>query len=434
MGTRGLRILEVEAGSAADAWGLEPGDQILSANGREVPDELALKFYLSEEYIDLLVRQRSGRRKHFQLDLSDHANLGVKVEEFKTRICNNACLFCFVDQLPPGARHSLRVKDDDYRLSFLHGNYVTLTNLNERDLNRIIEQHLSPLYVSVHATDPELRARILGRKKPDDLNKKLGTLVRGGIRIHAQIVLMPGINDGAQLEKTIFDLYRLYPGVQSVAIVPLGLSDHGRPKDRLAPVTPVYSREVIRQAAAWRDRFRTAIGHTFAYLADEFYIQAGTAIPEAAYYDDYAQIEDGVGMVREFLDEFEKELRRRRKSRNGLKGTLATGGLFSHALQGCMERFNRKFGSCLQVCKVENRFMGRKVTVAGLLAGRDILTALSGRDLGDFVIIPGEALSREGGVFVDNLTPGDLAEKLDRPVYSGGHTVRSFFKLLFEKL
>jgi putative radical SAM enzyme (TIGR03279 family) len=434
MGTRGLRILEVETGSAAEASGLEPGDQILSANGREISDELALKFYLSEEYVDLLVRQKSGRRKRFHLDLSDHAGLGVKVEEFKTRICNNACLFCFVDQLPPGARRSLRVKDDDYRLSFLHGNYVTLTNLNERDLNRIIEQHLSPLYVSVHATDPELRARILGRKKPDGLNKKLRTLVRGGIRIHAQIVLMPGINDGAQLEKTIFDLYRLYPGVQSVAIVPLGLSDHGRPKDRLAPVTPVYSREVIRQAAAWRDRFRTAIGHTFAYLADEFYIQAGTAIPEAAYYDDFVQIEDGVGMVREFLDEFEKELRRRRKSRSGLKGTLATGRLFFPALQGCMERFNRKFGSCLHVCKVENRFMGRKVSVAGLLAGRDILTALSGRDLGDFVIIPGEALSREDGVFVDNLTPGDLANKLDRPVYSGGHTVRSFFKLLFEKL
>jgi putative radical SAM enzyme (TIGR03279 family) len=434
MAISGIRILEIEAGSAAESLGLEPGDQILSANGRVVSDELALKFYLSDEYVDLLVQRTSGKRKHFQLNLSDHSNLGVKVEEFKTKICNNACLFCFVDQLPPGARRSLRVKDDDYRLSFLHGNYITLTNLNERDLNRIIEQHLSPLYVSVHATDPDLRGRILGRKKPDDLNKKLRKLVRGGIRIHAQVVLMPGINDGACLEKTVLDQYRLYPGVQSVAIVPLGLSDHGRPRHNLAPVTPDYCRAIIRQSAVWRDRFRAEISRTFAYLADEFFIQAAMAIPEADYYDDFAQIEDGVGMVREFLDKFERELSRRRKSRNGMKGTLVTGRLFFPSLQRCIERFNRKFGSRLQVRRIESRFMGRSITVAGLLAGQDIVTALKGRDLGDFVIIPGETMSRENGVFVDDLTLTELAKKLGLPVYSSGHTVQSFFKLLFEKL
>lgn len=434
MATRGLRILEVEAGSAAEALGLKSGDQILKVNGHEVPDELAFMFHLSEEYVDLYVRRSNGTRKHCKLDLADSADWGLRIEEFKTRVCNNACLFCFVDQLPPKVRPSLRVKDDDYRLSFLHGNYITLTNISGRELNRIIEHHLSPLYVSVHATDPELRARVLGRKKPDAVVKKLRALARGGIRIHTQIVLMPGINDGKWLEKTVFELYRLYPGIQSVAIVPLGLSDHGRPKEILTPVSPDYCRKIIRMVSQWQDRFRSQTGCTFAYLADEFFIQGGVEIPERNYYDDFAQIEDGIGMAREFLDAFETELRRRRRSRIGLKGTLATGILFFASLQHCINRYNRKFGSRLKVCTIENRFLGRNITVAGLLAGRDILAALKGKDFGDFLIIPGEALSRGDGILIDNLSPKDLEEKLGKPVHSGGQTVRDLFMLLSEKL
>jgi putative radical SAM enzyme (TIGR03279 family) len=432
MAARGIRILEVEAGSTADAIGLEPGDQILRANGHEISDELALKFYLSEEHIDLRVRRSGGGERHLSLDLSDTADLGIKVEEFRTRTCNNACLFCFIDQLPPNVRPSLKVKDDDYRLSFLYGNYITLTNLNDRDLDRIIELRLSPLYLSVHATDPALRTRVLGRKKADDLDRKLVRLIRGGIRLHAQIVLMPGINDGSSLEKTVFDLYRFYPGVQSVAIVPLGLSDHGRPKDRFLPVTPDYSRETIQKANRWQSRFRAQIGRTFACLADEFYLQAGMETPPRDHYDDFAQIEDGVGMVREFLDEFDFEMGRRRPFQAALKGTLATGKLFSPLLKRCMEGFNHKFRSRLQVCEAESRFLGRNITVAGLLGGRDILTALRGKEVGDFLIIPNEAVSRGNGILVDNLSPRDLSESLGRPVYAGGRTVRDLFSLLFE--
>ncbi len=432
MKTRGLKILEVESGSAADEIGLQPGDRILSVNGHEVSDELALRFYLSEELIDLCVRRSSGLTEHFEVDTSDAIDIGIAVEEFRTQTCNNACLFCFIDQLPPGVRSSLRVKDDDYRLSFLHGNYVTLTNLTEKDLTRIVEQRLSPLFVSVHATDPQLRKRILGSKKADQLVAKLRKLIRGGIRIHAQIVLMPGINDGKYLEKTLFDLYRLYPGVQSVAIVPVGLSDHGNPKDRFKPVTPQYSRKLIKSTARWQNHFRAETGRTFAYLADEFFIQGGMGIPDVHYYDDFAQIEDGVGMVRDFLDEFQRELNRQRRVRTFQPGTLVTGHLFFPILQQCMEQFNRKYGSHFMVRKVENRFLGKKITAAGLLAGKDILISLKRKRLGKFLIIPNEALSREDNILLDDLSITDLSERLGIPVYAGRRNMRDFFKLLFK--
>ncbi len=294
MARSGIRITGVEYESPARELGLVPGDEILAINGHPVPDELALRFYLADERVRMDVRRAGGREVTFELDLPDGTGLGVKVEDFRTRTCNNACLFCFIDQLPPGVRDTLKVKDDDYRLSFLHGNYITLTNLPERELDRMIEQRLSPLYISVHATDPELRTHILGRRKVDDLDRKMRKLIQGGIRLHTQVVVMPEVNDGTNLEKTISDLYQFYPGVESVAIVPLGLSEHGTPKDTFAPVTAPYCCKVIAQVQPWQEKFRAGIGRTFAYLADEFYIQGGMPLPDADYYDDFAQIEDGV--------------------------------------------------------------------------------------------------------------------------------------------
>jgi putative radical SAM enzyme (TIGR03279 family) len=428
---KGLKILAVEAGSVAEEIGLLPGDQILTVDGCEIPDELALQFRLSEDSVEITVRKMNGTEKLLTADLAERTALGVCVEDFRTRTCNNACLFCFIDQLPPKVRPSLRIKDDDYRLSFLHGNYITLTNMRQKDLDRIIEHRMSPLYVSVHSTDPGLRGRMLGRKKTDDLEQKLKALIRGGIQIHAQVVLMPGINDGLHLQKTVFDLYAHYPGLQSVAVVPLGLSDHGTIKDRFAPVTQAFSRGLILQAAPWQEQFRRQVQKTFVYLADEFYIQAGADLPETGYYDDFTQIEDGIGMVRNFLDEFDAALRRRRRSLNRLRGTLATGRLFFPHLRDCVERFNAKLGSSLQVCEVENRFMGKNITVAGLLAGGDFLSALNRRSLGEFLIIPHESVSRVDGVFVDDLSPADLSRRFGIPVYPGGRTITEFFRLLF---
>jgi putative radical SAM enzyme (TIGR03279 family) len=430
----GVRILGVGKNSPAEEIGLIAGDEIFSANGHEIPDELALKFYLAEDHVDLGVRRSDGTEIHFDVDLSETSDLGISIEEFRTQTCSNNCLFCFVNQLPPGVRPALTVKDDDYRLSFLHGNYITLTNLQDRDLERIIKHRLSPLYISVHATDPDLRTKILGRKKTDDLDGKIKKLINGGIRLHTQIVLMPGINDGKQLEKTVDDLYRFYPGIQSVAIVPLGLSDHGAAKDAFTPVTAAYCRKIIRRTHHLQLRFRAEIGRTFAYLADEFYMQTGDPLPEKAYYDDFEQIEDGVGMVRRFIMEFETEMKRRRRTLDNVQGTLATGKLFYPVLKSCVDRFNRKFGSLLKVCAVENRFLGKRITVAGLLAGRDISEALNGKSTGSFVIIPDEAVSRVDGLLLDGFTPGDLSRQLGKPVYAGGRTMRDFFHLLFDGL
>jgi len=432
MTQKGIKILAVERASVAEEIGLNPGDRILEADGYEISDELSLRFYLSDEIINLLIRRPNGREEYLEADLSHGMVLGIKVEEFRTRSCNNACLFCFVDQLPPGVRPALKIKDDDYRLSFLHGNYITLTNLNAKDISRIIDQRLSPLYVSVHATDPDLRTQILGRKKADNLMRKVKKLVKHRIRLHVQIVLMPGVNDRKHLEKTVMDLRQYFPGVQSVAIVPLGLSDHGFPKDRLKPVTPAFCRKIIRQVTKWQDQFQSQTDETFVYLADEFYIQGGMDIPETRHYDDFAQIEDGVGMVRTYLDEFEIELSRLPKSRLSIRGTLITGQLFYPILQASINRLNRKLGSHLQVCEVKNIFMGETITVAGLLSGQDILKTLRGKDPGDFIVIPYECISRTEDILLDDCSLKDLSDSLGKPVFSSGSTVQEFFDLLFK--
>lgn len=429
MGTRGVHIIKVEPAGLGARVGLRPGDTILAVNGSPVEDELALRFYLADEQVALAVRSAAGEARRIDLDLAG-GSLGIEVEEFPTRTCNNACIFCFVDQLPKGVRPGLRVRDDDYRLSFLHGNYITLTNLAEADLERIVAHALSPLYVSVHATDPALRSRILGRRKPDDLAGKLRRLIAGGITIHAQIVLMPQINDGAHLRQTVLDLYDLYPGVRSVAIVPLGLSAHGKPRERLRPVTPAFSAELIRTVSAWQDAFRKKIGRTFAYLADEFYVLAGAPVPEAGHYDDFAQIEDGVGMVRRFLDDFDEALGRPYPVRPGLRGTLITGMLFEPFLAATAARCNRRYGLHLNVVAVPNRFLGGGITVAGLLSGGDIVAALRSAAPGNFVVVPDDALSRNEAVFLDDRTLSWAAQALERPVYRSGRCADDFFRLL----
>ena len=429
----GIKILEIIPASAADRIGLKAGDRLLTVNDHEITDELALRFYLNAEEKAVLRWQRGDgdgaiRRRKINADAA--INFGVIVEEFSTRRCSNKCIFCFVDQLPTEARPALRVKDDDYRLSFLYGNYITLTNTTEKDIDRIIEQRLSPLYVSVHATDPELRARILGLRKTDNLDKKLARLTRGDVRIHAQIVLMPGINDGVHLEKTVMDLYRLHPGVNSVAIVPIGLSDYAPKENGLRPVTAAFSRALLRRVNKWRQSFSSRSQSAFVFPADEFYLLAGETIPESDYYEDFAQIEDGVGMVRHFLDEFKAASARRRKPLVDLCGTLLTGRLFFPILERCAEELNRLTGAKLMTLAAENRFLGKRITVAGLLSGEDILAALRGRNVGSFVIISGEALAFDNRLLLDGMTLNDLSRELGVPVYSGGRNASELFKTL----
>lgn len=423
--------MEVREGSIACKAGILQGDRLISVNGHEIVDVLDFRFRTSEGLLLLMV-QRSGRGLlQKKLLYEEGQDLGIELEDFRAKPCNNKCVFCFVDQLPRGVRHSLKFKDDDFRLSFLHGNYLTLTNLSEAEIDRIIEQRLSPLFVSVHATDPEVRARMLGRPLAHCGLEPMLRLIRGGISIHAQVVLCPGINDGRILDRTILDLSEYHPALASVAIVPLGTSRFRSNLPTLVEVNPVYCEQIIQQAHGLQQRLRTRLGVTFAYLADEFYLQAGIPLPASVEYDGFRLLEDGIGMVRYFDDEFRRCMRRKwAVPSEGLDGTLVTGALFFPILQRYAQRIERRFGGKLRVVGAQNRFMGNKITVAGLLAGQDIAAALEGRELGRFVLIPGECLARHDDVFLDNMSKARLAEEIGVEVRDGSRCMAGFFSAL----
>lgn len=426
-----IGITEVLPGSIAESLGLKTGDRLVSINGRSISDELEFRFHAAEGLLELVVERTGQGNLQGSAILEDGQQLGISVADFRAKACNNKCVFCFVDQLPRGVRRTLRFKDDDYRLSFLHGNYLTLTNLSEKEITRIIEQRLSPLYVSVHATEMPVRAVMLGRSEEHCSLDPMLRLIEGGITIHAQVVLCPGINGGVHLERTITDLSRHFPGLVSVAIVPLGTSRYRGNLPTLREATPEYCREVIQQLESYQRRFKDELGVTFAYLADEFYLQAGKTLPDSSYYDEFALLEDGVGMVRYFDNEFRRNLRKRRKMPDGSPdGTLVTGKLFHPWLCRYARKLEKRFGGRLRAVCVENEFMGPKITVAGLLSGGDIAAALKGRELGQFVIVPGQCLSRDSKLFLDDLSLTDLEKEVEVPVRETFRTVDGFFSAL----
>lgn len=420
-----VRVLGVEPGSLADRIGLSAGDEILEVNGEPVLDVIDLQFRLAAFGERMSLRMRD-RVVEFVRD--EWEGIGAEFEPIEPLVCDNDCVFCFVHQNPGSTRRSLRIKDEDYRLSFLFGNYLTLTNVGEAEIGRIIEQRLSPLYVSVHATEPGLRTRMLGNDGYDGLDRKLDRLTRAGIQLHCQVVLCPGWNDGAQLDRTIADLARRYPGVQSVAVVPVGLTDHRQGLPPIEPVTPAYARRVIRSVGATQDRFLRDWDTPFVFLGDEFYILAGVPIPPADHYREFPQIENGVGMVRTFLDDFDRALAdsASRLSGRRLRGTVATGRLFHPFLEGCLGRL----GLDLPSVAVESRFWGSGINVAGLLTGSDFVDALKGNTHGDFVVLPSESMIGEDGLFLDDMTLAGIQAQLDVRVVPSGYTVAEFIETL----
>ena len=415
---QGIRIETVDPGSPAEAMDLAPGDRCTALNGHPVEDFLDFQFYLREEDVNLMrVEKPDGELWEAEFELDEGESLGVAWEAIRPRSCRNRCVFCFVDQLPPRVRKTLRFKDEDFRHSFLHGNFIALGNLSGRDLDRIVTQRLSPLYVSVHTTNPELRHRMAGGRDAAHFFRCFDALLEGGITLHTQVVLCPGVNDGAELTRTINDLAGRYPGVQSVGIVPVGLTAF---RDRLPPIVPPeppFCREVIRQAGEMERELRSRLGLGFAYLADEFFLQSGSPIPPAAYYDGYPQLENGIGLTRDFLEEFEAALEQPLPAVARPSGTLATGQLFGPVLRPAVDRFNRRFGTGLRVLEVPNRFLGGRVTVAGLLSGGDILAAGRGKVAGDWLAVPFECLNAGQELFLDDLDLETLARELGRPVY-----------------
>jgi len=416
--TKGI-ISAVADGSIAAELGLNPGDALLAVNGKPVNDIIDLSFALADEYVELLVARQSGEEELFAVEKDYDQDLGLEFASAvfdRVRPCANRCVFCFVDQMPPGMRESLYVKDDDYRLSFLYGNFITLTNLTQRDLARIRRLHLSPLYVSVHATDGDIRASLLGNPRAKDILGRLKDLTADGIELHTQVVLCPGLNDGPVLERTIADLYALAPGVLSLAIVPVGLTRHREKCRPLRGFTPEEAAGVISAVASWQRRCRAETGASFVYLADEFYLACGQPIPAYDHYDDFPQLENGVGIVRSFLAEWDETAVSGQGYSTPHNIDVVCGVSAATVLGPLLSRLSLP-NLTVNLVPVVNAFFGPDVTVTGLLTGADIIAALRAGDRPQGgVVIPGVALRKGENIFLDGLTPEDVSRALGRPV------------------
>jgi putative radical SAM enzyme (TIGR03279 family) len=419
---RGVEISDVAVHGIGAELELEPGDRIMKVNGRAVRDYLDFRFQTAgETELIIDVRKRSGEDWELNIDRDEAEDFGVSFEQIVPRQCANECLFCFCKGNPETARPSLFVRDEDVRLSFLYGNYTTLTSITDDEMRRVIEQKLSPQYVSVHATDLEVRAYLLGvDRERADITAKMQQLLDAGIEIHAQVVLCPNINDGEVLRRTIYDLAELHPRVRSVAVVPLGLTRYLN-DPRLTPVTPEFCRRTIRDVAVIQDDLRDRLGSTFAFLGDEIYLRADKPVPARKHYGNYPQIEDGIGMVRSFTNQFDaligKLARRAPASPETLFGTIMTGTIFAPMLQGMIRRLNKRFGTRLHVEGVPNEYFGGDVSVAGLLTGGDFLKARK-RVRGDFVIIPRVTLKSDEPIMLDGMPLRELGQEFDVPIYA----------------
>jgi len=419
---RGVEISDVVPNSLGAEMDLESGDRIIKVNGRVVRDYLDFRFHTAgETELILEVRKKSGEDWEVELERAEGEDFGLAFEQIVPRQCANECIFCFCNGNPVDARPSLFIKDEDVRLSFLYGNYTTMTSITEDEMRRIVEQRLSPQYVSVHATDLDVRAYLLGiDKQRADISEKLARLLDAGIEVHAQVVLCPEINDGDVLKKTIMDLAAEFPRITSVAIVPLGLTRYNNDA-RLTRVTPEFCRRVIDEVGVIQKQLRAKLGTNFALLGDEIYLRAGRRIPARSHYGNYPQIEDGVGMVRSFENEFSRLMRRLDRhdwtTNNKKRGTIFTGTLFAPVLKERIDRLNQRFGTELVVEALENSYFGGDVSVAGLLTGQDLLQARE-RIAGEFVVIPRQMLKSDEAIMLDGMHLAEVSRALGQPVHA----------------
>jgi putative radical SAM enzyme (TIGR03279 family) len=419
-----LRVISVEPRSLAERVGLKPGDEIEQLDGKPLLDVIDFQFRAAtigrRTTIHTQDRKITFVRREWE-------SFGLEFEAIEPMTCKNQCVFCFVHQNPKNVRRSLHIKDEDYRLSFLFGNYLTLTNVHEDEMQRIIEQRLSPLYVSVHATEPELRRELLGIEDYDGFMAKIERLADAGIQMHGQVVLCPGLNDGEHLERTIDDLLKFHPHVASLAIVPVGLTDHRNNLPKLRPFTPEYASQTIAHITPIQRKLKRALGTPFAFLGDEIYIMAGAKIPPASHYSDFPQIENGVGMVRTFLTQFASALRGKPKGR--MSATICTGKVFYPYLKQSVDRLEMD----LKTVAVESAFWGAGIGVAGLLTGSDFIAALKGKVHGDFVVLPSECMIGDDHLFLDDLTLKDVESELGVEVVPSGYDARDFVSELVRR-
>ena len=417
-------ITKVLPDSIAAEIGFEPGDRLVAINGNQPRDLIDYQFLCADEVLELEILDAAGIAHQIEIEKDYDEDLGL---EFDTALfdgliqCNNRCPFCFIDQQPPGKRQSLYLKDDDYRLSFLYGSYLTLTNLTSREWERISRLRLSPLYVSVHATEPEVRIHLLKNPRAGEILHQLKWFQERRLQIHAQVVVCPGINDGVHLERTLLDLASFHngevPTVASVAVVPVGLTRFRPTVDELIPVSPEKAQEVISQVRTLQDKFRFSLKSTFAWLADEWFLIAGQELPPESHYEDYPQIDNGVGSIRSFLKQFSDAAQHLpQRVSPPRKFTWVVGNAVEKAFAPILHALNSVEGLEVNMSALCSDYWGQTITVTGLLTGEDLLQKLRGQDLGDGILLPAVMLKDGDSCFLDDMTVEELARQLNTPI------------------
>ncbi len=410
------RVKEVEEGSIAWELGVEPGDVLLQINKHIIEDVFDYHYYVNDEELLVLIRKPDGEEWELEIEKNYEEDLGITFESGlmdEYRSCRNKCMFCFIDQMPPGMRETLYFKDDDSRLSFLQGNYITLTNMSDHDVERIVQYHLEPINVSIHTTNPELRCKMLHNRFAGEALKKIQTLYEGGITMNGQIVLCKGINDGEELERSIRDMVKWMPNLQSVSVVPVGMTKYREGLYPLEPFQKEDAREVLGIIHKWQDKLYQEYGTHFIHAGDEWYLLAEVDVPEEERYDGYLQLENGVGMMRLLLNEFEEGFQKLEGDAKERHASLATGKLAYPFIKQMAERLTEKYPNLdMQVYCIRNDFFGESITVAGLITGQDLKAQLTGQKLGDRLLLPIAMLRNEEDVFLDDMTISQLSEAL----------------------
>ena len=418
---KGHIVKSVNKGSIADSLGIMPGDVVIKIDDNEIEDIFDYQFFTLTDYLVLTVL-RDGEEWEYEIEKGDNEDLGLVFENGMMgdyRRCSNNCIFCFIDQMPPGMRDTLYFKDDDSRLSFLQGNYITLTNLSQKDLDRIIRYNLSPVNISVHTMNPELRCKMLGNRFAGKSLEKLKILAEAGIEMNGQVVCCKGINDGKELEFTISELMKYIPSFKSLSVVPVGLSKFREGLYPLEPFGPEDSAEVIDIIEKYQKICYDKYGIHFVHASDEWYLVAGRDIPEAERYDGYLQLDNGVGMMRSFMDEIDEQIAKRKADGSFVKYskdrhfTLVTGKLAYPVIKATADRVMAEMtGVRIDVVEIRNDFFGERITVSGLLTGQDIVAQLKGRDLGSEVKLPESVVRAGTDVFLDDYTVPQVSETL----------------------
>ena len=406
----------VAPGSIAEEMGIEPGDRLLSINDHEIEDVFDYHYLVNDEELILLIEKPDGEEWELEIEKDYEEDLGMEFEQGlmdEYRSCRNKCIFCFIDQMPKGMRDTLYFKDDDSRLSFLQGNYITLTNMSDHDIERIIQYHLEPINISFHTTNPELRCQMLHNRFAGDALKKVDKLHENGIQMNGQIVLCKGINDGEELERSIHDLTKYLPHLQSVSVVPVGLTKYREGLCELEPFTKEDAITVLDTIAKWQRIIYEAYGTHFIHAGDEWYILAEREIPKSDSYDGYLQLENGVGMLRLLFDEVDETLETLEGNAKKIEVSLATGELAFPYLQRILDKIQGKFPNLTaHLYPIKNHYFGERITVSGLITGQDLLEQLKGKPLGTKLLLPCNMLRNGEEVFLDDITITNVAETL----------------------